>query len=207
MALRQILLVRHGETNGASSIRYFGSTDVDLSPEGRAQMARVGSQLAVRRVDLWLASNLRRSWVAAGIVSRGVPVRLDPDLREIHFGQWEGLTKEEIQARDPVLYEDWQAGREGFEYPGGEARGAFRGRIARALERLLASGAANAAAVLHKGVIREIARQLTGTPMPATEPPLAGLVALTRVAGGAWILGERSSNPPGVRYETVFAES
>jgi broad specificity phosphatase PhoE len=117
MVLRQILLVRHGETDGASSVRYFGSTDVELSPEGREQMVRVSASLAARRVDLWLASNLRRSWVAAGIVSRGAAVRIDPDLREIHFGQWEGLSRAEIEARDPVLFQDWQAGAEGLEYP------------------------------------------------------------------------------------------
>jgi broad specificity phosphatase PhoE len=198
MALRQILLVRHGETDGASSIRYFGSTDIDLSDQGRAHMAQVAARLATRRVDLWLASNLRRSWAAAGIVSRGAPVRIDPDLREIHFGQWEGLTREEIQARDPVLFQDWQAGAEGFEYPAGEARAAFRARVGRAIERIVASGAANAAGVLHKGVIREMARQLTGAPMPADQPPLGGVVVLTRVAGGAWVLGERSSDPPGL---------
>ena len=198
MALRQILLVRHGETNGASSIRYFGSTDVELSPTGREQMVQVGARLASRRVDLWLASNLRRSWVAASIVSRGASVRLDPDLREIHFGQWEGLTREEIEARDPVLFQDWQGGAERFEYPGGEARSAFRSRVGRGLERILASPASNAVAVLHKGVIREIARQLTGEVLARPEPPLGGLVALTRIAGGAWILGERSSDPLGL---------
>lgn len=198
MVLRQILLVRHGETNGASSIRYFGSTDVELSAEGREQMVQVGASLAARRVELWLASNLRRSWVAASIVSRGVPVRIDSDLREIHFGQWEGLSREEIEARDPVLFQDWQAGAEGFEYPGGEARGAFRARVGRALERILASRGSTAVGVLHKGVIREIARQLTGEPLPKEEPPLGGLVALTRIAGGAWIRGERSSDPVGL---------
>jgi broad specificity phosphatase PhoE len=198
MSLRQILLVRHGETDGESSIRYFGSTDVGLSAEGRAQMARAGAGLATRRVELWLASNLRRSWAAAGIVSRGALVRLDPDLREIHFGEWEGLTREEIQARDPVRFQDWQAGAEGFEYPGGEARGAFQARIARALERLLASGASCAAGVLHKGVIRELARQLTGQALPKDEPALGALVTLTRVAGGSWILGQRSSDPVGL---------
>ena len=140
MALRQILLVRHGETDGESSIRYFGSTDVELSDQGRAQMAQAAGRLASRRVDLWLASNLRRSWAAAGIVSRGALVRIDPDLREIHFGQWEGLTREEIQARDPVLFQDWQAGAERFEYPAGEARAAFRARIGRALERVPPAG-------------------------------------------------------------------
>jgi broad specificity phosphatase PhoE len=196
MALRQILLVRHGETDGASSIRYFGSTDVALSDEGRAHMRLLATRLASRRVDLWLASNLRRSWGAAAIVARGAKVRIEPDLREIHFGKWEGLTQEEIAARDPVLYQDWQAGAEGFEFPGGEARAAFRTRVGRVIERLLASPARFAGGVLHKGVIREIARQLTGDAMSRTEPALGELVVLTRVADGPWLRGERSSDPP-----------
>lgn len=198
MALRQLLLVRHGETNGASSVRYFGSTDVELSPLGRAQMAQVASRLASRRVDLYVASNLRRSWAAAGIVARGANVRIEPDLREIHFGQWEGLTREEIEARDPVRFSDWQAGAEGFEFPGGEARSAFRARVGRALERVLASPGVNGVGVLHKGVIREIVRQLTGQALGREEPALGEVLAVTRVAGGSWLVGERSSNPEGL---------
>jgi ribonuclease H / adenosylcobalamin/alpha-ribazole phosphatase len=192
---RQFLLIRHGETNGASSIRYFGSTDVDLSDEGREQMAKIGAQLAARRVDLWVASNLRRSWQAAGIIARGAPVRIEADFREIHFGQWEGLTREEIQARDPVAFQDWQAGREGFEYPGGESRASFRARIGRGVERLLASPTPNVAAVLHKGVIREIVRQLGGEALNAEHPQIAGITVVTRVADGPWIVGQRSSDP------------
>ena len=195
MGPRQILLIRHGETDGGSSVRYFGSTDVELSEDGREQMAKIGAQLASRRVDLWVASNLRRSWQAAGILSRGALVRIEPDFREIHFGQWEGLTREEIQARDPVAFEDWQAGRDGFEYPAGESRAAFRARVGRGLERVLASPAANVAAVLHKGVIREIARQLTGEPLTADHPQLAGITVVTRVAEGPWLVGQRSSDP------------
>lgn len=195
MGPRQILLIRHGETDGASSIRYFGSTDVGLSEEGREQMARIGAQLASRRVDLWVASNLRRSWQAAGILARGALVRIEPDFREVHFGQWEGLTREEIAARDPVAYEDWQAGREGFEYPAGESRAAFRARIERGVQRLLASPAPNVAAVLHKGVIREIARQLTGEPLESDHPQIAGITVVTRIAGGPWLVGQRSSDP------------
>jgi broad specificity phosphatase PhoE len=202
MALRQILLVRHGETDGASSVRYFGSTDVDLSEEGRAHMRQLAQGLASRRVDLWLASNLRRSWRSTAIVSRGAPIQIEPDLREIHFGKWEGLTREEIAARDPVLYQDWQAGRGGFEFPGGEARAAFQARVGRVVERLLAGRARFVAGVLHKGVIREITRQLTGEAMPRSEPALGELVTLTRVADGPWVRGVRSSDPPGLAAST-----
>jgi broad specificity phosphatase PhoE len=198
MSLRQILLVRHGETDGASSVRYFGNTDVDLSEEGCAHMRQLAQHLASRRVDLWLASNLRRSWRSAAIVSRGAPVRIEPGLREIHFGRWEGLTREEIAARDPVLYADWQAGKDGFEFPGGEARADFQARVGRVIEGLLAGRARMVGGVLHKGVIREIARRLTGEAMPRSEPELGEIVTLTRIADGPWLRGVHSSDPPGL---------
>ena len=65
----------------------------------------------------------------ASIVAGGAPVRLDHRFNEIDFGRWEGLTKEEIEASDPMPYADWQAKAEDFEFPGGEARSAFSARV------------------------------------------------------------------------------
>lgn len=196
MPLRRLLLLRHGETDGASSVRMVGSTDADLSEQGRDQMRRAAAQINLEAVDLVVASPLKRSWRAAWIVGRGAMVRLDADLREIHFGRWEGLSHEEIEARDPVLFADWRAGAAGFEFPGGEPREAFRERVGRGLERLLAADAHTALAVLHKGVIREIVRRLLDEPLPADRPALAELVTLTRRPDGTWFAGTRSSNPP-----------
>ena len=87
---------------------------------------------------------------------------MDPNFREIDFGRWEGLTAEEIQASDPVLYEDWQSGRKGFDYPGGEPRAAFRARVTHGVESLKESGACSVLLVCHKGVIRMLGEALTG---------------------------------------------
>jgi len=195
--LRQLVLVRHGETDGESSQRFHGSADVDLSAEGRAQMARVAAGL-VRVPDLVVASPLRRSWRAAAIAGKGAPVRLELDFREIDFGRWEGLTRAEIQARDPVLFEDWQRRTPGFEFPGGELRGAFRERVQRGLDRLLAADARDALLVLHKGVIRTIVETLTGEALPPDEPALGEQLVLTRNPDGTWYRGQHSSNPPGL---------
>jgi broad specificity phosphatase PhoE len=193
--LRQLVLVRHGETEGESSVRFHGSADIDLSAEGRAHMRRVAATIA-RLPDLVVASPLRRSWRAAAIIAGDRGVRLEPDFREIHFGRFEGLTKEEIRARDPILYEDWQKRAPGFEYPGGELRAAFRERIERGLDRLLAEDARDALLVLHKGVIRAIVERLTGAALPSDEPALGELIVLTRDADGTWFRGRHSSNPP-----------
>lgn len=195
--LRRLVLLRHGETDGQSSIRFHGATDVDLSPEGRAHMRRFAQGLATPP-DLVVASPLRRSWKAAALVARGALVRLEADFREIDFGRFEGLTKEEIQAREPVLYADWQERRPGFEFPGGEPRAEFRARVERGLERLLAAPVRDALVVAHKGVIRAIVETLTGDAAAQDEPGLCEAIVLTRLPDGRWLRGQRSSNPPGL---------
>ena len=194
--LRRIVLVRHGETDGESSVRFHGSTDVALAAEGREQMRAVAARLGGERFDRLVSSPLRRAWQSAWIAGRGQPVTLEPDFREVDFGRWEGLTKDEIESSDPVLYRDWQGGSATFEYPGGEARAAFRERVERGLERLLGGGGRSALVVAHKGVIRAIEEKLTGEESDRDQPELGGTVVLTRDGNGKWFRGQRGSDPP-----------
>jgi broad specificity phosphatase PhoE len=196
--LRRIVLVRHGETDGESSVRYHGSGDVPLSDPGRAQMHETARALAREFFDLVVASPLARAWESARILTGGAPVRIEHDFREIDFGRWEGLTKREIEVADPVLYADWQARVAGFEFPGGEARAEFRARVLRGLERLEQSGARSALVVAHKGVVRAVVEKLGGAPLAEGEPPLAGVVGLSRGSDETWRLGRRGSDPPGL---------
>jgi broad specificity phosphatase PhoE len=195
--LRRLVLVRHGETDGNSSVRFHGSGDVDLSPAGAEQMHAVSRALGYVPVERIVASPLKRAWRAAWVLSGGAPISLEDDFREIDFGRWEGMTKEEIAASDPVLYKDWQDGAPGFEYPNGEPRAKFRARVERGLARLLEGHAADVLLVAHKGVIRTIAEKLTGQALSKDEPPIGGHLELVR-EGERWILGTRSSNPAGL---------
>ncbi len=198
MPLRRIVLIRHGETDGNSSERYHGSTDVALSSEGERQMRVASASLGSEEFDLIVASSLKRSWQAAWLVSGGAPLRMEAGFRERHFGRWEGLTRQEIQAQDPALYEDWQNGAEGFEFPGGETNADFSARVGETLQALLAAHGNSALAVLHKGVIKEIVRRLGGDPFEGDAPALGEVVVLTRLPDGSWIRGRRGSNPPGL---------
>jgi broad specificity phosphatase PhoE len=193
--LRRIVLVRHGETDGNSSARYHGAADVDLSAEGRDQMRAAAARLEGEVLDLVVASPLRRAWRSAWIVARGRPVRLEADFREVHFGRWEGMTSDEIRASDPILYEDWQAGKPGFEYPGGESRAAFQERVERGLDRLLSAPARGALVVAHKGVIRTIIQELAGETLDRERPALGEVVGVSREPDGSWFVGRHSSNP------------
>jgi broad specificity phosphatase PhoE len=197
--LRRLVMIRHGETVGSSSVRFYGSSDVPLSDEGRAQLRQAAGALRTEVFDLVVASPLRRSWEGASIVSGGAPIRLVHEFREIDFGRWEGLTAREIEEAEPLLYRDWQAKIGSFDFPGGEARAAFRERVLRGLERVLESGAAAALVVVHKGVIRTIAEELLGQPLAQGEPELAGVVSLGRGVDGVWFRGRRSNLPMGLR--------
>lgn len=196
--MRRIVLVRHGETVGESKIRFHGSMDVELSEEGKLQMRSARALLDGERFELVVASPLKRAWRSAWSIGGGAPVQLEAGFREIHFGRWEGLTRDEIKAADPILFEDWQKRVAGFEYPNGEKRAAFEARVVAALQRLIARPENSALVVVHKGVIRTIVAQLTGSTLEADKPELGGAVEITRGVDGKWFLGKNSSNPPGL---------
>ena len=157
----RLTLVRHGETVGQSSIRYYGATDVPLSALGEEQMRRAGAALARERFDVVWSSRLRRSHDGAALVARH---RLAPRpvaaFDEVHFGRWEGWTREEIASRDAEDYGRWQRDPEHFVYPDGECRQAFHRRVASGLVTVLSEPAHHMLLVVHRGVIAVILTEL-----------------------------------------------
>ena len=192
--LRRLVLLRHGNTVGNSHERFHGQTDVELSEEGRAQVRAAGRTLSQEVFDRVVSSPLARAWQSAALLAGPHPVMLLPEFREVDFGHWEGLTAEEIEARDPALSRAWRERAPDFEYPGGELREAFRKRVMAGFAALQASGAAQVLAVTHKGVIRVLLDELCDSALADGEPALGGVVSLTRV-GDRWQRGRRSSDP------------
>ena len=85
--LRRLVLIRHGETVGESSVRFHGSNDVELSAEGRALMREVGRGLRGEVFDLVLASPLRRSW------EEFVLPHIDPFDRDHYETVWAAVAR------------------------------------------------------------------------------------------------------------------
>ena len=171
---------------GQSSIRYYGATDVALSDLGREQVRRAALDLAQERFDVVWSSSLVRAAESARLVAPGRAIELEQDFREVDFGRWEGLTREEIARRDPELFAIWQANLARFDYPEGERRADFRARIARGLDRLLALPARSALVVAHKGVVRTLLELVSGETLGPAEPELGGIVRVARGADGRW---------------------
>ena len=166
-SILRLTLVRHGETEGESSIRYHGRTDVRLSPLGRAQMEQVRAVLAPRHLAAAYSSTLLRSSAAARIIcagNSGAPAVTELEgFNEVDFGQWEGLTVAQIRSLYPALYQEWQMQRGDFVYPGGESGRAFQARVVRTLRQALGHAPPGELLfVLHKGVIRCIVTELLG---------------------------------------------
>jgi len=178
--LRLVVLVRHGETVGESSIRYHGAGDVALSDEGRAQARAAARVIGDLAFDLHLASSLSRAAESARIIRPGHALELDDELREIDFGRWEGLTREEIRALDPELNAAWSRDPHGFDFPGGEPRAVFRQRVDRALARAFGRGVERLLLVAHKGVVRRGFELLTREPLAAPHPELGEVFVLER---------------------------
>ncbi len=190
----RLFLVRHGETAGHSSIRYYGRTDVALSDEGRAQMRAARDELAARlgaeRFDHVFASPLIRAFEGARLIARDhAAIRALDEFVEVDFGLFEGLTADEIRERYPDEFARWNADRLAptFTAPGGESRAAFAARVERGVDRMLELWRADdalppgrALVVAHRGVIRAIVRRLAGA-----EPHVElGSIQVLEHAGG-----------------------
>ena len=116
-------LVRHGETDWNLNERIQGQTDTPLNATGRRQADLLGRRLDDVHFDAMYSSDLARTYETAQLVAKGrdIAIATDPDLREFSFGEWEGLTDAEIEARQPgALTERISAGNEAFSAPGGE---------------------------------------------------------------------------------------
>ncbi len=106
-----ILLIRHAQSVwNTQENQLCGSTDVALLPEGLEKTECLARALAGRRVDAIYCTPLQRSALTAQAIARhhdGLKPIVVEDLREIDYGQWEGLSYPQIAARDPELYGQW----------------------------------------------------------------------------------------------------
>ena len=193
-ALSRLILVRHGETAGQSSIRYYGATDVPLSPLGRDQARAAKARIPGETYEAVWSSSLCRAWASARIIAPGRDIRIEADFREIDFGRWEGLTREEIAELDPARFAQWESEGLAFGFPDGETRPAFRARIERGLARLRASGSRSVLVVAHKGVVRTLLELVAGQTLEPADPELGAVIHASRTASGEWITGRPGSD-------------
>jgi probable phosphoglycerate mutase len=176
-----IVLIRHGETAWNAERRLQGHIDIPLNPEGRRQADALAAALAGEQLDAIVASDLQRALQTAEAVgaARGLPVQIDPALRERCFGGFEGLLYAEIEQHFPREFAAWQARDIDAPMPHGErVAETFRQFYERSLAAILAWAAAHPgqaiALVAHGGVLECAYRAALELPLetPRTFPVL-----------------------------------
>jgi broad specificity phosphatase PhoE len=152
-----LLLVRHGETDWNAEGRLQGQTDRPLSDFGRRQAEQLAAELEGEELEAIYSSDLARASETAEIVGKrlGLPVVLDPDLREKNWGTWEGLTAVE---RDQVEFL-------------GESTRAHQKRTLRALRRISERHPDDVRVLIvtHGGSMRRVQTATLGMALPVVE--------------------------------------
>lgn len=117
-----VTLVRHGQTVWHGEDRYVGSSDVALTPYGRSQAASLGRWAATADLTGILSSDLTRARLTAEecAAATGLGLTIDPRLRELNLGQFEGLTRAEMRERFPEAQKAFKSDPVTHHFPGGE---------------------------------------------------------------------------------------
>lgn len=183
-------LLRHGQCEGGEIFR--GRTDVVLTDEGWNAMTEQLTAYGARPWQRVISSPLRRCQNFARFTAEQLqlPLHIEPDLQEIHFGQWEGRSFAELWEEDPRM-RLWVEDPERYSPTGGEALVDFGERVERVLSRLLQDYAGqHLLIVTHGGVIRLLLTQVWSLPrnqLREMSVPYAHFVGL-RSAGGRLLL-------------------
>ena len=197
---RLIYLLRHGEVMRAETRRFIGHLDVPLSPGGEAQCATQARRLAGLRIDALYSSDLERARRSGEII--GAPHGLTPTplpaLREMAMGRWEGLTADEIRAREPNAFRDWMTRIGDFPFPDGESVPDLVARAGPAFDPIGAGAPAGAVAIVaHGGTNRALLCRALGVPL---ERLLAfgqdyGALSVLEWTSRGWLLRRLNERP------------
>ncbi len=174
-------LLRHGALEGG--IRYRGNTEAALTRAGRAAMDAVWRELD-GSVDALVTSPMSRCRqpVEAWAKEAGIPCRVEPNIREMDYGVWEGLSKEEIEKRFPGMLSRWRENPAGMWIPKAERIEDFARRVLEGWTTILCeSTGKHVLVVAHSGSLRVILAHVLGAPLPTIRRFAMPYVSWSRV--------------------------
>lgn len=158
--MARLFLVRHGNTEYNSDRRFAGAgSDIELSELGRRQVERLRDRLSEEKIDFAYSSDLKRALATAGtaLAERDIEITACSELREMDYGEAEGLTFDEIKERHPEVAVSIRSFSPQLTFPGGECFEGFCDRACTFLHRLDGHDQSQTALVVaHGGTIRTL---------------------------------------------------
>ena len=164
----QLYLVRHAQTDWNVEGRYQGQADPPLNTAGRAQAAKLSQELAGLSFTAAYSSDLRRARETAEILAapRSLAVQVDPRLREIRLGVWEGQLATEIASRYPAEWAERLRDPLNARAPGGEMVAEVARRMAEAATAIAGAQPEGVVLVVSHGVaLATLLCQVRGQPL------------------------------------------
>lgn len=178
----RLLLVRHGEVAEWARGKIYGRLDPSLSDEGLEQARAIARRLDPERPAALYHSPSRRALETAAPIAEAFTLAAAPDprLREIEFGELEGLTFAEAEQRDPATWRVWMERPGQVRFPRGECWDEVRARAVAAAEAIASAHPGAAVAVVtHGGVIRALLAEALDLPAERTFRLEIGFGSLT----------------------------
>lgn len=166
----RLCLIRHGQTDWNAARRIQGQTDIPLNEAGRAQAQAIAIDSASHKFCAVYSSDLVRASDTAQLIAaqQGLEVVKLPQLRERHFGIFQGRTADECAQRHPEAYVHYRNRNRDYDFETGESLLVFVQRVYQAVERMVAQHRGHAiAAVSHAGVLDAVYRKATGRSLAA----------------------------------------
>ena len=164
----RICIIRHGETDWNVQKRIQGHTDVPLNEVGRTQALAMAFNAAHQRFHAIYSSDLIRTVETARMLAQreDQEVKLLPQLRERHYGIFQGMTAAQGAERYPSAYAHYQARDLDYDFESGESLRQFAHRVTDGIEWMVRHHTGQTiAAVSHSGVLDIIYRRATGRPL------------------------------------------
>jgi probable phosphoglycerate mutase len=194
VAAQEVFLIRHGETEWSLSGRHTGVSDIPLTENGRSVARLWQPYAAAKTFALVLSSPLQRAKQTCELAGLGAQMQLENDLSEWDYGDYEGLTPQQIRARQP----DWLIFRDGC--PGGESPAQVAARIDRVIARIHAT-TGDVVVFAHGHLLRTFGARWLGLPPSAGSHFLLETATLCALSSYHGVAAVKRWNAPLMHYD------
>lgn len=162
--VKEIILVRHGETDWNLKEVFRGTIDIDLNETGLREAELLGKYLSNINIGSIYSSPLRRALKTAELIAchHKLAVEIAPELRDLDFGKWQGLTHQEVIDKYKKDYDMWVKRPELVKIPSGESLDEARERSLNLIYRVILGKEDRIVIVSHRVIIKIIICALLG---------------------------------------------
>ncbi len=160
------LLIRHGDTDVLGKSIPGRLPGVHLNASGRMQAARLADRLSTIPIDCLVSSPLERAWETAEPIAErlGLAIRVNENLSEVDYGEWSGLSFEELNQRP--LWHQYNRFRMGIRIPGGEMATELQARMVREIDSIRSEALSSVVALVsHADPIKTALAAFAGIPL------------------------------------------